>query len=49
MKRLIDALGANTVQMNAIAERVQEKYVKRASPQEGITEVLYMSDRLLHI
>ena len=49
MKRLIDALGANTVQMNGIAERLQEKYAKRAAPQlpqEGMTGV--MSDRLLN-
>ena len=35
VKRLIEALGAKTVQMNGIAERLQEKYAKRAAPQEG--------------
>ena len=34
LKRLIDALGANTVQMKSIAERLREKYGKRAQ-QEG--------------
>ena len=35
VKRLIDALEANTVKMNGIAKRLQEKYAKRATPQEG--------------
>ena len=35
VKRLIDALEANTVQMKSIAERLREKYEKRAQ-QEGI-------------
>ena len=34
VKRLIDALEANTVQMKSIAERLREKYEKRAQ-QEG--------------
>ena len=40
VKRLIDALGANTVQMNAIANKLQEKYAKKATPQEGMTEII---------
>ena len=32
LKRLIDAIGSNTVQMNGIAEKLKEKY---ATPQEG--------------
>ena len=47
VKRLIEALEANTVKMNGIAERLQEKYAKRAAPQEGMTGVI--SDRLLNI
>ena len=35
VKRLIKALEANTVQMNGIAMRLQQKYEKRAQ-QEGI-------------
>ena len=35
VKRLIDALEAKTVQMNGIAERLQEKYAERATPEEG--------------
>ena len=34
VKRLIDALEVNTVQMKSIAERLREKYEKRAQ-QEG--------------
>ena len=41
LKRLIDALEANTVQMNSIAKKLQEKYAKRATtPQEGMTGVM---------
>ena len=41
VKRLIDALEAKTVQMNGIAERLQEKYVERVTPEEGrpMTEI----------
>ena len=35
VKKLVDALGANTVQMHGIAERLQEKYAKKATLQEG--------------
>ena len=35
VKRLIDALEANTVQMNGIANRLKEKYAERATEQEG--------------
>ena len=35
LKRLIDALQANAVQMNDIAKRLQEKYAERVTPQEG--------------
>lgn len=36
MTKLIAALEANTVQMNAIAKRLREKY---ATPQKGITGI----------
>ena len=35
VKRLINALEANTVRMNGIAERLKEKYAEGATPQEG--------------
>ena len=38
VKRLIDALEAKPVQMNGIAKRLREKYMKRATPQKGMTE-----------
>ena len=52
LKRLIDALQANTVQMNGIAKRLQENYAERATPQEGrpydwdILSILYRSVNL---
>ena len=35
LKGLIDALEANTVKLNGIAEKLKEKYAKKATPQEG--------------
>ena len=35
VKSLIDALGANAVQMSGIAKRLQEKYAERVTPQKG--------------
>ena len=40
VKRLIDALEARTVQMNAIAMRLREKYPKGILPQEGMRGII---------
>ena len=40
VKRLIDALEANTVQMNGIAKKLREKYPKGNMPQEGMTWII---------
>ena len=40
VKRLINALEANTVQMNGIAMKLRQKYEKRAQ-QEGIYPWIY--------
>ena len=40
VKRLIDALEANTVQMKDIAKRLREKYAEGFMPHEGMTGVL---------
>lgn len=48
VKKLINALEANTVQMNGIAMRLRQKYEKRAQ-QEGIYPWIYSISHFLKL